>query len=272
MPSIQLNVKFKNLSSYSAAGSGYQLLSPAEFKELYLWGLPLCNPYTGQTISDAVIAQKLAAAQGIVERGLDLKLMMQPMYEVKDFIREEFFQWGYLKTSYFIRDICKLTGRFNQTKIIDYPYDWLVLRRSNDGLWNNNLYIVPNGNSSVTFSYYAVSYPNLLGFFGLGNIPNYWYIRYITGFDVIPAELLELVGLATALFVLPILELSVTGQGGAAFGMASQSLGLDGLSQSTSKMNGGNIFKERMKLYGEQLRQLTLQMRNIYSGIKFDVC
>jgi hypothetical protein len=56
------------------------------------------------------------------------------------------------------------------------------------------------------------------------------------------------------------------------FGLASQSLSLDGLSQSVSKANGGNIFGQRLKQYGEELFKTDLPMlRSVYSGIKFEV-
>lgn len=255
-------------------GSDSLAISPSEFKEDWLYGIPLCNPYNNQVLSEEVYKNKILASQNMIENELGIKIVQQTIVEQKDFVREEFANWGFIKTSWQILHPCELKGRLNQREIINYPSDWLNIRRSNanDNTSFKELYIIPNGQSAINFYQLSTTFPALFNFYGARILPNYWQIKYVTGFKNTPMELIQLVGLATAIQILPLLEMSVGGGNPLAYGLASQSVSLDGLSQSTSRMGGGNIFQSRMTLYKEQLKSSLQAMKGIYGGIKFDVC
>lgn len=251
-----------------------QVMSAEDFKKNYLWGIPLCNPVTGESLSDEVINNKIKAWQDLFEQEFSLKLFKQRIVESKDLVSEEFMNWGFIKTSWQILNICELKGRFNEREIIQYPKDWLSIRRSNanDNVRWHELYIVPNGNSAMSFNFYNTAFTQYFNFRGARLIPNYWNITYITGFDVIPQGIINLIGLASCIDILAMIEMGISSRGGSAgFGLASQSLSFDGLSQSASKMNGGNIFQQRIKGYNEQLKDLYIKLKGAYKGITFDV-
>ena len=107
-------------------------------------------------------------------------------------------------------------------------------------------------------------------------IPNYWTIEYVTGWDKVPSEILDCIGMLTSLKVLQvisdalmsggmtqsvnqsgqvILQSNGTNFGGIGLGMSSKSISLDGLSQSVSTYANGTtgIWGARMKQYSEQL-------------------
>lgn len=253
---------------------GSMLMSSSEFKEQWLYGIPLCNQVTGKSISDNVYKEKILYAQRMVENELSIKLFRQTIVETKDFIREEFALWGFLKTSWQILKPCGLLGQLNERSVITYPPEWLSIKRgnANDNTPWKELYIVPSGDASVTFSYLFTSYPYYFTFAGARQVPNYWKMTYITGFEVIPNELIELVGMIAAIQVLPMLEMTVGNVSGASFGQASQSLSMDGMSQSNNRMNGGNIFQQRLKQYQDTVKDMKTSLKGVYAGIKFDVC
>ena len=253
---------------------GSMLLSPSEFKEQWLYGIPLCNQITGQSISDNVYKQKILFAQKMVEDELGIKLFRQTIEETKDFVREEFSTWCFVKASWQILKPCSMVGQLNERVIITYPHQWLSVKRgnANDNTPWKEIYIVPNGEATVTFSYLLTTYPHYFTFAGARIIPNYWKLRYITGFEVIPNELIELAGMMVAIQILPMLEMVVGNVSGRSFGQASQSLSMDGLSQSNSRMNGGNIFQNRLKQYTEMVKEMKTSLKGVYAGIKFDVC
>jgi hypothetical protein len=230
------------------------VFSVSEFKENFLWGIPLCNQSTGQSLSDEVFKQKMLSAQKFVENYLGIKLFKQLIEESKDFVREEFYSWGFIKTSYPINEPLSLQGCLNNQVQITYPKEWLDVKKSSDQVRYNNLYILPNGQNNSTTQFLAVQYSQYFSFYGARIIPNYWKIKYCTGFDAIPDDLINIVGKLASIELLPIIEMTVVG-GGTTFGLASQSLSLDGLSQSISKANGGNIFGQRLKLYGEEFQR-----------------
>lgn len=253
---------------------GSLLLSTSEFKEQWLFGIPLCNQVTGQTLSENTFKEKILYAQRTVENELSIKLFRQTIVESKDFVREEFSQWGFVKTSWQILKPCSLTGQLNERPIIEYPSQWLSIKRgnSNDNSPWKEMYVVPNGEATVTFSYLLTAYPHYFTFQGARIIPNYWKMRYITGFEQVPNDIIELVGMMVAIQILPMLELVVGSVTGNSFGQASSSLSMDGLSQSTSRMNGGNIFQNRLKQYTDQVKEMKASLKGVYRGISFDVC
>lgn len=246
------------------------VFTPDEYKSQYLWGIPLCNPYTNQSISDTVIKQQLQAAQTFMENYLGLKLFKQIIRENKDFIRDEYREWGYVKTSYTINEAFELKGVLNDYQVINYPKEWISIKKINDILRYRELYIVPNGMSSASFSYLGAQFSQYFGFSGARIIPNYWRITYCTGFETIPMDIINVIGKIASVSLLPLIEMTVTGSNGSTFGIASTSLSLDGLSQSISKANGGNIFGQRLKQYGDEIRTTLVQLKGMYSGIVFD--
>jgi hypothetical protein len=248
--------------------------TPAEYRAAFLYGIPLCNSVTGQTLSDSFYTQKLLAAQKYIEDYFGIKFFKQVIFETKDFIREEFIQWGYVKTNWQINKICSLTGSINNYEEIKYPAEWLCIKRSNanDNTKWKNLYIVPSGLGAATFNYEAISYNQLTFFRGARIIPDYWHITYITGFDRIPMDLVNLVGMKASIDLLPQLEMVIGVGNRLLFGNTSTSVSIDGLSQSAQKMGSGNIFKSRVDAYRKQLDDEMKMLKGVYKGITFDVC
>lgn len=267
MASITLESKW-NAFTFSKTSA---VISPSEFRQDWLWGIPLTSA-ANTTLTDQTITRKIIQAQDWVENYVGIKLFKQEISESKDFIREQFFTWGYLMTSWQINDIKSLIGRLNERTEITYPKEWLTIRRANDNHYNNTLYIVPNGQASVTMDFLSTTYSQWFNFYGARIIPQYWYMTYCTGFDYIPPDFLRLIGMLAAIDLLLLIELGVGPMGGQMFGLGNSSLSLDGLSQSIGKMNGGNIFQQRLKAYLEDVKTLSNQLRNMYGGIKFEVC
>ena len=107
-----------------------------------------------------------------------------------------------------------------------------------------------------------------LGWFGQTYIPNYWRTRYITGWDKIPADLLDFVAKLAALNVLAIIGDIIYG-----VGLTSINITLDGVSQSTplSRSAQGGLFAGRIKLYLDQMNNELPTLTSRYRGIPFEV-
>jgi len=244
------------------------LFSASEFREQWMWGIPICSA-TGETLSDYTINQRILSAQKLVENLLGVKLFPQIMSENQDFEIEQFVNWSFVLTNWKVVSPISLTGNYNQQQILIYPAEWLSVQRTNDNVAFNNLFIVPNGQNNVALNFLYVSFSALV-INGLKRVPNFWLITYVTGFNPIPADIIRLVGLMVSIDVLIMTEQGIAGK--SMFGLASSSVSLDGLSQSASKINGGNIFQSRIKSEQDQVNVLTQQLRNIYGGIKLNVC
>ena len=103
------------------------------------------------------------------------------------------------------------------------------------------------------------------------NIPDYWRIQYITGWDIdnLPMDLLNIVGMLASIPALDVAGDLILGTAG----IASQSLSIDGLSQSISTSisatNAG--YGARILSYTKQIEETAKRIRLVYDQSKFRV-
>ena len=233
------------------------ILSPSEIKDLYFFGISLKSK-DGQTISDEDIATYIGASQQEVERYFNIKLEKQVIEETRDFYRDDFRNWSFVRFSFPIVEAEKLTGTLNGVMQIDYPKDWLSVKKTNDSLKGRNMYIVPNVGTAQTGAIYSGLMPNI-GFLNQSFVPNYWIGRYITGFEVIPDDLINFIGKLTAINIFRIMGDLIFGPG-----ITSQTVGIDGVSQAIS----GTMYKGRIEGYLSDLKELTKRLGYTYTSLE----
>ena len=248
-------------------------MSPTELRENYLFGIPMCSP-DGTKLSSSAILQYILSAQTLVENMFSLKLIKQVIEENRDFVRQEFMSWGYIRTMYPIAFIDNLEGWINDVCQITYPKEWLSIKKQESVAIYRNIYLIPNtgSKSGATMTQNSLIYNGLspnLGRFGQSYIPNYWRPRYVTGGAKIPADLFEFVAKAAAINVL-----SVIGDVLYGIGITSFSITLDGVSQSTplTRSGQGGLFAGRIKTYIDDMNERLLPiLKSKYRGIPFEV-
>lgn len=264
MPELNLNISYSKNEGL--------VMSPSNLTELYLSGIPMTYPNGGK-ISDATLRQKLIEAQKQIENMLSIKINRQICKENKDFIRTEFLNWGYVKSTYPIAEPIQLEGKINEVRQVLYPKQWLSTKRGNEDVPCRNLFLIPNTqggiesqNASVVFS--GIS-PNM-AFFGSDFIPNYWGLQYWSGWepDKIPADITGAIGKFVAIQTLAIVGDLISGAG-----IGNQSVSLDGISQqySTTKGGGKGAFSGRVQQYTEELVNQIPLLKAEYLGINFRV-
>lgn len=246
------------------------ILSPEEIRERYMWGVS-AKDQNGEEIPDSIIEEYIRSAQEELTNLLNLKLQKQVIVEKLDFHRNDWKKWGYVKCTYPVVCPLSLEGFLNTVKDITYPSEWLSSRTiNNDGqLHHRNLYLVPAGDSSAFSS--TVAYTGIipqLGIVGSTYIPNYWTATYVTGFDRVPKDIVEAIGKTAAINVFHIAGDLILGAG-----IASFSLGLDGLSQSisttSSATNAG--YGARITGYVNDLKRQIPLLKDYYRGFSFGV-
>lgn len=260
MPQLVLNARSNKNTN--------QFFSSKEFKTKYLYGLPIDKD--GASIPEDVFDFYINVAKEQIESLLNLRLDKQIIKEQKDFYYDDWIHWSYLKTTYPVVCPIALDGFLGTTKQVKYPRQWLQARKTNDGkLYSRILYMVPtynnvNSQNSIIFSgvmpnlnWYASHRAN-------NHIPCYWNIEYVTGFDKVPADIINVVGMLASIQILAKLsdilmgarQAGIGGQnstGGIGWGVNSKSISIDGLSQSISSGASNGIFSARIKLYQQQL-------------------
>ena len=215
----------------------------------------------------------IRTAQTAVENLFSIKLNKTVIEETRDYVRQEFMSWGFIRTMYPIAYIDNLEGWINGVCQITYPREWLSIKRQEYVAIYRNNYLIPNtGNKDgAHMTQNSLIYNGLsphLGWFGQTYIPNYWRPRYVTGWDVIPADLMDLVAKYAALNVLAVIGDVLYG-----IGITSINITLDGVSQSTplSRSGQGGLFAGRMKQYVDDIDRMMPSMRSKYRGIAFEV-
>jgi hypothetical protein len=264
MPSLSFRVAYSKNQGL--------VLSPSEIIEGYLHGIQLCYQ-DGRSYPLSSVTRFIKSAQEAVENSFSIKLQKQIVEESRDFVRTEWVSWGFVKTTYPINEALRLSGNINRTEQMVYPKQWLSTKSSSDGpkAMFRQLYVIPSPDSAVQFTQQSIYYSNFIrgiGFFSSSYIPNYWKIKYCTGFDVIPHDLLDIIGKLTAIQVLAQLGDILLG-----VGLSSLSISLDGVSQSTSttRSGSGGLFAGRIKQYAEELKEQVANARMFYCGLTLDV-
>lgn len=235
----------------------------------FMFGIPLCTR-DGRELSLEVIEEKIKNVTSHLENWLNIKLTRQVVSEEADFIRSEWVQWGYLQCNYPVLGIKSLKGYINNIIQIEYPSEWISFKSSSEEiLKDRNVFLVPAGSQGAeTNSLVFSGITPHLGFFGFDRIPNYWNIEYCTGFEKVPGDLKEVIGKLVAIEIFAILGDILLGAG-----IASTSLGFDGLSQSitTTQSAENSAYSARVRQYQKDLKSQLPKIKDYYSGFNFTV-
>lgn len=255
MPTLSLTSKYEINNSL--------IISPEELRDVYLFGTPL-KDRSGKELTNRDIQFHIKAATDGLEQFLSLKLTKQVIQENFQFNDTDWKQWGYVRTTYPVVCPLSLIGMLNTTKQITYDKQWLTSKKTNDGLYHRHFSVVPAGNTtSATMAYvFSGLLPNF-GFMNQGRIPDYWMVEYVTGFDKVPENLIQIVGTLAAVNVLRITSDLVLNPG-----VGSFSLSIDGLSQSVNAKG----YDARIKGYIDDLTSRLLpQAKDYYKGFLLSV-
>lgn len=248
MPRLTLNIR--------ASVNTRQLMSTDDLKRQFLAGIDFMKDGR-PLLSDADMDFWIQSAKAQVEQLLTIKLDKQIIEENKDFHYDDWTRWGLVKATYPVNCPIKLWGYIGTVKQVDYPRAWMSTRKTTDGeLYSRQISIVPNDAS--TYNQAAAIYTGVLpniGWLGGGrSTPNYWTMKYVTGFDKVPADILQAIGMIASMQILAIISDSIMGNR-FGYGLSSKSISLDGLSQSTSTFANGQagVFGARLKQYNDML-------------------
>lgn len=270
MPTLTLGIVFEQKLN--------TVFSVDDLKTRYFPGLPI-----PESITESILSDFIDSAISELENYLTLKIPKQIIHENKDFYRDDWVNWNYLRVTFPVVCPISLEGYLGTTRQITYPKEWMSTKKTNDGkLFHRSINLVPTRNSTVTE---AVIYSGVMPnshYTASKTIPNYWSVKYVTGWDTPPAEIVDAIGMLTSIKVLQIISdslmsgslrrvLNQNGQeilapngsmfGGVGFGLSSKSISIDGLSQSYSTYVNGQT-----GVWGARLKQYTDMMNPTQPG------
>lgn len=250
------------------------LLSVDQLKSIYLYGIDLTDD-AGNPYPDILFEWSIKFAIDWLETELDLKLLPTRLVERHDYYRRDYQEWVYMQLYKYplIDDLSGATlpdttlSRVKaiwpaQQEIFEFDQRWIHLDEA-----TGQLQIIP-GQGSVSQMLITAG-GNFLPLISAGRdyIPGLFEVSYTAGFPngEIPYALREVVGKKASFG-----PLNIAGDllGGA--GIASQSISIDGLSQSfnttSSATNSG--YGSRILQYSRELTEQIKTLRNHYKGVR----
>jgi hypothetical protein len=245
------------------------LPTPTTMKDAYLFGIPLRSPLTKQTLPDSAI--QMFITQAISEIEHDLTLFISPIviqderhnYHWHDFSTS----FGFLQLSY--RPVMSVSSlkvalptAVNNENLVEWPINWVKIQRE-PGI----LQLVPlTGAGSVLTAMVSSGAVFPIRIFSAQHYPQFWSVTYTVGFqnDQVPALIVELICVSAALKILNAI-------GPAVMPFGNYSIGIDGLSQSTS-LPGPGWLNARIQGMVQQKAELTTAAKKFYQhSLYFDV-
>lgn len=243
------------------------LLSSSTLSDNYLFGLNL-QAGDFRKLTDENIKFYIRAAQKSIEREFEMKFFYQIIQETRDFSNQEWKTFNYVRCTFPIVEVISVEGFLGKTRQVAYPSDWFTSKKSseNDAPFRN-MYLIPGSSSAGTFSMIWNGISPMVGYFGNSSIPDYWHVAYKTGWklNLIPPDIITLVGDLASIPLKMLIGNIVLGPG-----ISSNSLSIDGLSQSLS--SSPNAFASSIQTQLEMIKDKIDQLKGQYVGIRMSVC
>lgn len=258
MGSIQYSIKYRK---------NELVISSDELMSSYLYGINI-KSQDGSSLSEDSIRMKIKSSQREVEQFLEIRLSVKFIEHTVDYFRDDYWnKFPILKTKLPVKKPLSLIGFLNGIEQIRYPLDWVNSKKDNEGFYPKKVHLIPTGSILGNSGHVILS--GITAYYGLtaySDIPNYFTLQYVTGFDFnnMPFDVIELVAKLAAIQILYILGDIVLGQPG----LNSISLSIDGLSQSTS-LASSSAFSTRIKGYLDDIKHHSDTLKGVYKTFNF---
>lgn len=235
------------------------ILSVERFRNEYLFGVPKKAPLTGEELTDPILKNFILKAIGDFESSVRIPVHPVRIEDRFDFERADdvefsirrMTRWPVMK----VESLKALWPGRTEGSEIDYPTSWVSLQ-GDTGL----VRIMPNSgslvNADASFVASAGYRGGLLG--GMKHWPNMWRVTYIAGmdFDQVPEIVNDCIGIMASIKLL-------SGLGPILFPFNSQSIGIDGMSQSVATP-GPQWLSQRMQDLTAERERLVTQLKSYY--------
>jgi hypothetical protein len=239
------------------------ILTPQELKDYYLFGLDLTND-DGDPYPDPLYRFYISYGVDRVEKELDINLLTRSFTERHDYYRQDYLRYVQLKTLELpVLSVESVKIILAEQTVATFQSEWIHPYKP-----AGHVHILPGLDALNTVLLGQTgSWLHLLAGYA-DFIPDAFEVAYSAGFLSIPPVLKELVGKFAAFG-----PLNIAGDllGGA--GIASQSIGLDGLSQSfnTTSSSTSAGYGARLIQYEKEIKALVPKLRSYYHPVSLEV-
>ena len=252
-------------SSTSDLPSGFSrngpIITAANIKSNYLWGVKLSDA-DGNEIPDSVVDNHILNAISFLEIYLNVNINPVEYTEFVDYRREDWSAWNFLVVNHYpIISIASFQVRFiKDESTLDFPEEWYRIQRE-----TGQIQLTP---TAGTLEGWLIGLGNVLltpggSLVARKDFPNLFKIVYTAGFEAekVPYAINNLVGILASVKCLAQLGNLVI-----APGIGGTAIGLDGLSESTSRAEP-NPYQGIMDTYMNEFNQQAEIIKNYYKRI-----
>lgn len=208
------------------------ILTVAQLKKRYLFGVTPIVDNEGNEMPDSTLQNYINVAVSMLEHYLDISITPRCDVEERDYYQNDYWDWGYIQLNNFpVINIEKVEqvyfrdedGSVDEANVQEFPKSWYRVDK-HSGIFR----LIPNTRfpAKLQISKGGLYFPEVLQ---TNHVPHLWRITYNHGFKdgKVPMLINEAIGYLASLAALSIAGNLVLGAG-----IASQSISLDGLSQS----------------------------------------
>jgi len=257
MPTITYKAKYKKNQGL--------IISPSELLDLYFAGINGTEDIDLETVRYYILA-----AQREIENYLNIKLNYSLITETLSYYTKDYYgKFPIFQTKYPVNKGYTLIGLLGRAEQIIYPEEWITTTKDQDGVFPKYFSLVPTGSGTGTTGNVDVILSGVFTQVGLrtyGNIPSYWNTQYLTGYscDNIPYDLMNVVGKMSAIGLFNLLGDTIF----PIAGLASMSLGIDGLSQSVSSTASATSagYNARILAYTKEINDTLKRLKFYHRG------
>jgi len=232
-------------------------------RQTYFFGIPMTDS-NGNPISDDVIEFYIKKAIYELEDALHIKILPQKVIERKDFRQEAWKNFNSIRLNHTpIRKINSIKMRAATLEWVELPLDWVVIQDPLNGI----ISIVPVLGQLTGVKVSTITAFLLPVLHGGVWFPSIWEVEYECGFDDIPEDIADAVGMIASIQLFNIFGDLVIGAG-----IANISMGLDGLSLSvgTTASAENAAYSARIREYERQLEKMTMPaLKTRYKKLSF---
>lgn len=239
-----------------------QLLPVQQLLQRYFFGVDITND-AGESLPDEVFQHYILAAIAWLEHELDIRIAPTTFLgESADYYAADYPEFSIIQLENYpviSLEEFKVEYPSGQT-VVTFPDEWVRLDKT-----HGIVRIVPTAGtlSNIILGQGGAFLPAVYS--GLSHLPDLFKIDYTAGFQAVPANLLELIGMMAALGPFNIFGDLIAGAG-----IANLSVSIDGLSQNigttSSATNSG--YGARIRQYLDQIKKQLPNLRRYYKGIR----
>lgn len=241
-----------------------KVLSACDLKSKYLMGIKVFDA-EGCEVEDEWFDFHIANAISWIETELNVKVApIRVTSEQHDYLRADYTTYGFLRLNqYPMIQVTRFRAVYpTSNEEFDLPLEWLKTMPI-----SGQFHIIPTSGtiSQVILgsggTYLPLVYDNI------NYLPNLWHVDYIAGFanGKMPHDIRDLIMKQAA-----IQALHIAGERIGGFGVASSSINVDNISQSTTTTKSqGNAFFYRIDRYQKELDEKLPRLQAYWKGIKF---